>query len=137
MSAVKCPACGKYVTPTVVPPEEPSTPAESGPGKRWSFIWVPPQGEVCPDCSFPLARFARRAKWLRIFMTGIVLVTVWLLLRVLAIVVDFSSWLVWVQRVAGGVGLVALLVGFVGLLVGGRRSPLEEGPARERTASGQ
>ncbi|HEX9728867.1 MAG TPA: hypothetical protein VGA37_10215 [Gemmatimonadales bacterium] len=124
LATVKCPACGKHVVPTILAPDaEPS--GESGPGKRWSFIWVPPQGEVCPECSFPLARYARRATWLRVFMLGVVLSAVWLVLRVLSGVSDYPAWLRWAQRLTAWAAPVVLIVGLLGLVIGGRRDPTD------------
>ena len=113
---VKCPGCGKRVTPTV----ELGEPTESSaPGKRWSFVWRPPSGDVCPECRFPLGRYARRMKWIRLFITGIMLLIVDGALVVIGAISEspMSPALV---RAVGIVGAVALCVGLIGLIVGGR-----------------
>jgi hypothetical protein len=75
---------------------------------------------VCPECQFPLARYARRLKWIRAFSAGVVLLTIAFLLYALGRMTEFASWFDWVVRASAGIGLVALLVGLVGLVVGGR-----------------
>ncbi len=126
MAGVKCPGCGQYVVPTEIAVDTSSEAGEGGPGKRWSFIWRPPSGRLCPKCSFPLERYARRAKWIRLFTAGVVLLTTTVLLVVLAMISGFSGWLVWAQRVTGAAGIVAFLVGLVGIVLGGRHGPEAE-----------
>lgn len=127
MTTVKCPSCGKFVTPTdkFVGGGEDEAKAEvpSESGARWSFLWVPPQGQLCPECDFPLARYARRAKWIRLFLGGIAMLTISLLLHVTNLMAASSSpALAWTARVLLTVGLVALLVGLIGIVIGGRRT---------------
>ncbi len=114
---VQCPGCGKVVKP-VLPAMEPEPAAEGG--KRWSFVWRDPSGEVCPECQFPLARYARRLKWIRTFSVGVVLLTIAFLLYALGRMTEFPSWFGWVVQACAGIGFVALLIGLVGLVVGGR-----------------
>ena len=123
---VQCPGCGKVVKPTL-PTAEPEASDTQG-GKRWSFVWRDPSGEVCPECQFPLARFARRLKWIRTFSLGVVLLTIAFLLYALDWMGDFPPWFGWVVRVGAGLGLVAFLIGLVGLVVGGRSGPAESPP---------
>jgi hypothetical protein len=121
ISGVKCPACEKHVTPIFVAGEEGAESQEQLEG-RWSFVWRPPSGEICPECNFPLARYARRAKWMRLFGAGVALLTIAFLLHVLGKMTTFPSWYGWVPRTFATVGSVAFLVGLIGLIVGGRRS---------------
>jgi hypothetical protein len=113
---VKCPGCGKHVMPTV----ELGEPAESSaPGKRWSFVWRPPSGDVCPECRFPLGRYARRVKWIRLFIAGITLLLVDGGLVVIG-VIRASPMSPALVRTVGIVGAIALFGGLIGLIVGGR-----------------
>jgi hypothetical protein len=76
---------------------------------------------VCPECSFPLARYAKRVKWLRLFRLGVALLTISILLYLAAWFADVRDSLAWVMRVSAGVGTLAFLIGVAGLVVGGRR----------------
>ncbi len=119
LTGVRCPGCRKFVQPTLIPvPGSEPDQAETGP--RWSFVWRPPSGEVCPECQFPLARFARRVKWIRTFQLGVVLLTISALLFLLGRFGETPSWIVWTYRVSGGLGALAFLVGLTGLVVGGK-----------------
>jgi hypothetical protein len=124
---VQCPGCGKVVKPVLPVVEPEATDAEGG--KRWSFVWRDPTGEVCPECQFPLARYARRLKWIRTFSAGVVLLTITFLLYALGRMTDFPAWFDWVVRAGAGIGLIALLVGLAGLVVGGRSGP-EDSPSQ-------
>jgi hypothetical protein len=126
IAGVKCPGCGEYVIPSELPMADAVPVDEGGPGKRWSFIWRPPSGRLCPKCNFPLERYARRAPWIRLFVAGVVLLTTTVLLIVLAMMSGFSRWLVWAQRVTGAVGLVSFLTGLAGIVLGGRHGPESE-----------
>ena len=116
---VKCPGCSKVVVPTRL--EESGTvatpPQQSG--KRWSFVWRPPSGEVCPQCHFPLGRYARRLKWIRLFVTGIMLLAVDGLLVVIGAIRQ-SPMPPGLVRTLGFIGGIALMVGLIGLIIGGR-----------------
>lgn len=120
ITGVKCPGCGQFVTP-VLPADE----TTAKPGGRWSFVWRPPSGEVCPECAFPLARFARRLKWMWLLRLGVVLVlgafVLVLVQRVSEVGMGVGMW--WVIVSLSGVGLLASVLGVVGLIVGGRRNP--------------
>jgi hypothetical protein len=129
MSGVRCPGCGQFVVPTEIPVADALAPSDGGSGKRWSFIWRPPSGRICPNCSFPLERYARRAKWIRLFGAGVVLLTGSLLLFVFTMIGGTSSWAAVAQRVLGAIGALALLVGLVGILLGGRRGPASGHPS--------
>lgn len=119
VSAVKCPGCNQRVVPTIVG----GTPAGESNEGRWSFIWVAPRGAVCPENQFPLARYARRAKWLRLLFLGIASLAVTASLFVLQIIGGPTSTMSTIVRVLGTVGALLLVVGLVGVIVGGRRTP--------------
>lgn len=116
LAGVKCPGCGKYVMPTVEL-GEPGQQAE--PGKRWSFVWRPPSGDVCPECRFPLGRYARRMKWIRLFILGIMILAIDVALLLIGEIGGggMPGALLQVLGVIGGVSLVA---GLIGLIIGGR-----------------
>lgn len=140
-AAVKCPGCRRYVVPTTGPATTPEAAAPAPAGKRWSFIWLPPRGEVCPACSFPLSRYAGRRKWVRLFLAGVVLLvssflfslsagmsglggSMWGPLECALTAEAFPGCLGWLGRLTAGVGLVAFLGGLVGIIVGGRHGPM-------------
>jgi hypothetical protein len=124
-SGVKCPGCGNHVVPTLPPGEA----AASRPGERFSFVWRPPSGGVCPQCGFPLARFAKRVKWIRLFGSGVVLIGIAVVLLVLVGGEIDLTWVPVLARVLLSLGGLAIVVGLVGLTVGGRRTPVPgEGP---------
>ena len=119
LSTVTCPSCHQQVVPTDPAPVEAAP--ESKEGARFSYIWIEPGGKVCPECTFPLDRYARRVKWLETFVAGIGVLTLWVVLGVLSTGLQFPVWLRWVQVGLAGVGTALFLVGVVGLLLGGRR----------------
>ena len=119
VSQVKCPGCSKRVVPTIIPDVEPES-NTSADGKRWSFIWRPPRGEICPECQFPLARFAYRKKWVSTLMAGIVVLTLAVLLLLLAMMSGFPSWFVVIVQLTAAAGIATVVIGFAGLIVGGR-----------------
>ncbi len=119
-STVKCPGCGKNVTPAFATPDDGSESEQDQDGKRWSFIWRPPSGEVCPECSFPISRYAYRRKWIHLFMVGTALLTVVALLFVFAMMSGFPGWFVWIVRAGAAVAIVTTVVGLVGIVIGGR-----------------
>jgi hypothetical protein len=116
---VRCPGCSKVVVPmrpeqsgaTAAPPE--------GSGKRWSFVWRPPSGDVCPQCHFPLGRYARRLKWIRLFVAGIMFLAVDGLLVLIGAIRE-SPMPPGLVRALGLIGAIALILGLMGLIVGGR-----------------
>jgi hypothetical protein len=130
ITGVRCPGCGKFVTPTFSAgdgsPDQ--TPMEGG--KRWSFVWRPPSGKVCPECSFPLARFARRLKWMWTFRVGVVLLVAAFALLLVRRYGGPGVGLVWPLRILAGGGLAAVVVGVVGLIVGGRHGAEPGSPPR-------
>ena len=120
VAGVKCPGCNQYVVPTFVIPSDTTAGEQTVPGKRWSFVWREPSGKVCPKCSFPLDRYAKRVKWMRLFSTGVVLLTISLLTYVMGRFTDLPTWLPWVRWAGVALGSLAFLVGLGGLVVGGR-----------------
>ena len=123
--SVTCPGCGKRVVPTVMNKPPGAGPLSSEAGKRWSFIWRPPSGEVCPECFFPLQRLARRLVWVRTFSAGLVLLVAALMLTVLWLFNRATGWVGMAARVSAAVGAVLLVVGIGGIVLGGR----SQGPA--------
>ena len=121
ITGVRCPGCGAFVTPTLPDTSAAADAAAAKPGGRWSFVWRPPSGEVCPECSFPLARFARRLKWMWLFRIGVMLLTITFVILLIQQIGQTSVRGGWVVGVLGGVGLLAALIGIVGLVLGGRR----------------
>jgi hypothetical protein len=122
LTGVRCPGCRKFVQPTLIPAQDAAPEAEQA-GPRWSFVWRPPSGEVCPECQFPLARYARRVKWIRLFQLGVVLLTVSALLYVVGRFAETPAWVQWTYRTTTGLGAVAFLLGLLGLVVGGKHGP--------------
>ena len=132
IAGVKCPGCSQYVVPTFVLSGDSTAGEQTVPGKRWSFVWREPSGKVCPKCSFPLDRYAKRVKWMRLFTAGVVLLTITFLTYVMGRFTDLPAWLPWVQKAGAALGGLAFLVGLVGLVVGGRseQAPQSSGTAR-------
>jgi hypothetical protein len=119
LTGVKCPGCGKFVTPTA-DAGEPTEPTErTGEGKRWSFVWRPPSGDACPHCRFPLGRYAHRMKWIRLFILGIVILAIDATLMIIG-EVGVASVSRGLLQVLGVVGGISLTVGLIGLILGGR-----------------
>lgn len=125
ITGVKCPGCGGFVTPTLKDADAAPETGETGPGKRWSFVWRPPSGEVCPECGFPLARFARRLKWMWSFRFGVLSLIASFVLLLVRRFGATGEGVTWAIRVLGGFGLLAVLIGIVGLIVGGRHGSEE------------
>jgi len=121
LTGLKCPGCGKFVQPTLIPVQD-ATPEAQQTGPRWSFVWRPPSGEVCPECQFPLARYARRVKWIRLFTAGVVLLTISLLMLLSTRFADTPTWFAWTYRTGGALGGLAFVAGLVGLVVGGKHN---------------
>ena len=117
---MKCPGCGKTVVPTRLEQAAgpPAIPPPEG-AKRWSFVWRPPSGDVCPQCHFPLGRYARRLKWIRLFVTGIMVLAVDGLLILIGAIRE-SPMPPGLVRALGYIGGIALILGLIGLIVGGR-----------------
>ena len=125
VSTVECPGCGKRVSPVVMaPPSGPNaaapTSAARGPEDRWSFIWTPPSGNVCPECFFPLDRYVRRLKWVRTLQAGLVLLVAAVMLLVLSLVDRTAAWAGTAARIVAAPGAVALVLGLAGIVIGGR-----------------
>ncbi len=117
LTSLRCPGCGKTVQPVRPVSQGPSP---IGGETRWSFVWRPPSGVVCPECRFPLGRYARRLKWIRLFSAGALLLVVAAALYVVRRVTEAPVWLSGLQRGALVAGVAAFVLGVVGLVVGGR-----------------
>jgi hypothetical protein len=121
LATVRCPGCGHFVVPTIAPAED-SDDAEDT-AERWSFIWLPPRGEICPDCDFPLERYLHRRKWVWLLMGGVAILTISLFFVALAWVSGAQSGpLRQIPVVAAGTGLAVFLVGTIGIVIGGRHT---------------
>lgn len=121
LSSIRCPGCGKFVVPTYATGAE-SPPATATEGKRWSFAWRPPRGLFCPECQFPLSRYQKRVKWVRLFLAGVVFLTLALLLWMVDLFGSGGGVPPWVLPSALGIGGVTFVVGLIGLIVGGRHT---------------
>ncbi len=121
-SAVKCPRCGMVVQPDSIPaPQDPSSaPVAGGDEKRWSFLWVAPRGDVCPECEFPLSKYFGRLKWIRTAAFGVLIVMVSLLLQIVGSIGQLGTAFVRIWQMTIIVGAVIAAVGIVGVIVGGR-----------------
>lgn len=119
--AVKCPGCGARVVPVDFPAPEPSA-GQPPRGERWSFIWVAPIGESCPECHFPLARYHRRRIWIRLLLSGVALLGIAGLLSVPAVIGDIGPLLSRIRQLTALVGGIVFIVGLTGTVIGGRRS---------------
>ncbi|MCZ6737956.1 MAG: hypothetical protein O7B77_08260 [Actinobacteria bacterium] len=120
-TTVKCPKCD-----TLVPVQKPSevtapTQPSQGDGKRWSFIWLMPRGDFCPECDFPLSKYFGRLKWIRTVMVGVSIVLVALVLQVIGAIGQFGVDYLHLMRDVIRVGVVVFGVGAVGVIVGKRR----------------
>ena len=120
-STVKCPGCRRFVVPVVLPTSDAESGGEAAP--RWSFIWTQPRGEVCPECQFPLERYAHRVIWIRLFLTGVVLLGMSAVLLVLSLVGGTNGKLADAPAVVTTLGVVVLLVGLAGIVIGGWHRP--------------
>ena len=119
LHAVQCPGCGATVSPNQA--QDATAGSLPAGGRRMSFAWRPTSRAVCPDCGFPIERFLRRQRWIRLFLAGVVLLTlggaVFMLGWIRGSPGGWTYWMVWV---AGGLGGSALIVGLLGLTIGGR-----------------
>jgi len=120
-TTVRCPGCDKNVVPSTGPVPGAPTPTASETAPRWSFIWLQPSGAICPECFFPLDRYAKRLKWVQTFIMGVALVTLSIVLLIIAMLGGFEGWLRILLRITAVAGIVALVVGLIGIIVGGRR----------------
>lgn len=132
IAGIKCPGCNQYVVPTFALSGDPTGEEQTVPGKRWSFVWREPSCKVCPKCSFPLDRYAKRVKWMRLLATGVVLLTISLLTYVMGRFTDLPAWFQWLRRAGVALGGLAFLVGLGGLVVGGRSEQAAESSGTTR-----
>ena len=118
-STVKCPRCGKSVHPDQIALAGVSaTPGASE--KRWSLLWLPPRGDVCPECDFPISKYIGRLKWIRLMMVSVLIVLVALFLQMIALVAQVDAVYIAVLKrtVLAGAGL--FVVGSAGVILGRR-----------------
>lgn len=120
-TAVKCPKCGMLVAPTSQPAGD-GKPAGDAQGKRWSFLWVEPRGDFCPECEFPLSKYFGRLKWIRTAMIGVAVVLAALVLQLLGIVLILGPRYNTVMKSALLVGAAATVIGVAGVVIGGRHA---------------
>ena len=119
-SKVKCPGCDALVDPRdLIVGDAVPTPA-GGDGKRWSFIWLPPRGDFCPACDFPLSKYFGRLKWIRTLMVGVGIVVLGVVGEVVGQIGDLDSGYFWIMRNTVRIGALVGGVGVVGVVVGGR-----------------
>lgn len=121
LDAVECPGCGSTVSPNQNQDTASESQPAGGPGNRVSFVWRPTSRAVCPDCGFPIERFLRRQRWIRLFLAGVVLLT----LSGAAFMVNWirgspAGWAYGVLGTMVGIGATVLIVGLLGLAIGGR-----------------
>ena len=120
LQGIECPGCMKRVVPTFLEggEGEEQVPPPDG---RWSFVWRPTSGLVCPECKFPLGRYAQRLKWVRLLGLGIASATAAVLLWVVGMMGGAGDALRMMQRILGGFGALAIVLGGLGIILGGRR----------------
>ncbi len=121
-SAVKCPKCGMLVEPESLTLGGAVPTAQEGDNKRWSFLWLEPRGEICPECEFPLSKYFGRLKWIRTMMVGTAVVIVALILQVVGVIGRFGG-LIAIMKGAILFGAALASIGLVGVVVGGRHGP--------------
>ncbi len=119
-SAVKCPRCGMLVQPGDLPLPEGPPGAPGGDEKRWSFLWVAPRGDVCPECEFPLSKYFGRLKWIRTLAGGVGIVMVSLVFQVVGSIGQLGTAYVRIWQTTILLGAVVAAIGFVGVVIGGR-----------------
>ena len=118
-STVKCPRCGKSVHPDQIALAGVSA-TPGGNEKRWSLLWSPPRGDVCPECDFPISKYIGRLKWIRLMMVSVLIVLVALFLQMIALVAQVDAVYIAVLKrtVLAGAGL--FVVGSAGVILGRR-----------------
>jgi len=123
-STVKCPRCGNVVHPDMLGIEGASPASPPQDEKRWSFLWVAPRGDICPECDFPLSKYLGRLKWIRIMTVGVTIVVIAFLLQVAGSIGQLGDAYVAVTRKVILVGAAIFAVGFVGVIIGGRHKTM-------------
>lgn len=119
-STVKCPRCNAQVNPHALVRDELPPGAAEATEERWSFIWVRPRGDFCPECEFPLSKYFGRLKWIRTLMVGVAILLVFFLLQFIVVIRNMGTPLVRVMQVGVFTGALVAGVGIVGTIVGGR-----------------
>ena len=116
-STVKCPRCGMFVHPDHLAVAS-ASPTPGADEKRWSLLWRPPRGDICPECDFPLSKYFGRLKWIRLMMVGVAIVLVALFLQMIGLVAQISSvYIVFLKRSVLA-GAVLFGIGFAGVILG-------------------
>jgi len=119
-SAVKCPRCGKVVQPGALVPEDGSTPPPDD--ARWSFLWTPPRGDVCPECEFPLSKYFGRLKWIRTFVIGVAIVILSVALQLIGLGIRPRTRFVQFTMIGVLIGAAVTVVGALGIIIGGKHT---------------
>lgn len=121
-STVKCPRCETVVPvsqATAMPSAPP--PSQAAGDKRWSFIWLAPRGDFCPECDFPLSKYFGRIKWIRLAMIGVGLVFLGLVLQIFGVLAQYEPGYFTVMKAVLNTGVGIFAIGMAGVVVGGRR----------------
>lgn len=115
--AVQCPGCGQYVVPSggVLAGKSDRAPGARG----WSSLWQGTGGDFCPNCDFPLSRYAARIGWIRLLFVGIVLLMLQPLFFVLALMGALHGWFAWLVAGTATAGLGGVILALVGITIGG------------------
>lgn len=119
-SSVRCPRCNALVDPAALLRADPRPAEGSANDKRWSFIWVQPRGDFCPECEFPLSKYFGRLKWIRTLMVGVAILVVFFVAQFVVVIRNMGTPLVRVMQVGVFTGALIAGVGIVGTIVGGR-----------------
>ena len=124
-NTVRCPRCNATVDPgTLVRDGIPARDSEAV-QKRWSFIWVQPRGDFCPECEFPLSKYFGRLKWIRTLMVGVAVLVVFFVLQFIVVIRNMGTPLVRVMQVGVFTGALVAMVGIVGPIVGGKHGRID------------
>ncbi len=118
-SSVKCPRCGKMVHPDQIALAG-ATPTPGANAKRWSLLWLPPRGDVCPECDFPIAKYVGRIKWIRLMMVSVLIVLVALFLQMIALVAQSDAMYIAILKRTVLAGAVLFAIGSAGVILGKR-----------------
>ena len=129
-SAVKCPRCGMVVQPDSIPAPQGSPDSPAPDEKRWSFLWVTPRGDVCPECEFPLSKYFGRLKWIRTAMVGLAIVAWSLLLQIGGVLASAEPPYIHTMQAGIVTGAIITAIGILGILIGGRHGTVRA-PGRQ------
>ena len=126
-SAVKCPRCGRLVQPDTLLPEEGAPPPAADDEKRWSFLWTPPRGDVCPECDFPLSKYFGRLKWIRTFVIGVAIVLLSVALQLIGLGIRPGTRFVQFTMAGVLIGAAVAIIGALGVIIGGKHATVRVG----------